>query len=138
VSVLLRVVTTLHRALYRATRGRLGRRIAGMPVLLLTTTGRRTGAARTVPLSYFEDGGAYVIVGSKGGAPRHPAWYLNLEAQPEVEVQLGNRRERRRARRASPAESERLWPTILERAPGYGRYRAKTSREIPLVFLDSV
>jgi deazaflavin-dependent oxidoreductase (nitroreductase family) len=134
--LLLPILTALHRAVYRLTDGRLGGRISTMPVLLLTTTGRKTGAQRTVPLSYFEDGDAYVLVGSRGGAPTHPAWYLNLEAHPEVEVQVGTERRRLRARRASAEEAERLWPQILDRAPVYGKYRTKTRREIPLVLLE--
>jgi deazaflavin-dependent oxidoreductase (nitroreductase family) len=130
------VMTTLHRSLYRLTGGRVGGKVAGLPVLLLTTTGRKTGTQRTVPLGYFEDGDAYVVVGSKGGAPQHPAWYLNLEAHPEVGVQIGSEQRRMRARRASPEEAERLWPSILDRAPGYAKYRAKTRREIPLVLLE--
>jgi F420H(2)-dependent quinone reductase len=105
-------------------------------VLLLTTTGRRSGKRRTVPLSFLADGDAYVVVGSRGGSPRHPSWYLNLEADPEVEVQIGRVHERRRARRADPEEAGRLWPKVLARAPGYGKYRARTSREIPLVLLE--
>jgi F420H(2)-dependent quinone reductase len=130
------VMTTLHRSLYRLTGGRVGARAAGLPVLLLTTTGRKTGTQRTVPLCYLEDADAYVLVGSKGGAPQHPAWYLNLEAHPEVGVQIGAEQRRMEARRASPEEAERLWPTILDRAPGYAKYRAKTRREIPLVLLE--
>jgi deazaflavin-dependent oxidoreductase (nitroreductase family) len=129
-------MTTLHRSLYRLTGGRFGGKVAGLPVLLLTTTGRKTGTQRTVPLGYFENGEAYVIVGSKGGAPQHPAWYLNLEAHPEVGVQVGSEQRQMLARRASPEEAERLWPAILERAPLYAKYRAKTRREIPLVLLE--
>lgn len=130
------VMKTLHGGLYRLTGGRIGGKMAGLPVLLLTTTGRKSGAQRTVPLCYLEDGSAYVLIGSKGGAPRHPAWYLNLEADPEVEVQIGREHQRRRARRARQEEAGRLWPVILARSPGYGKYRAKTTREIPLVLLE--
>jgi deazaflavin-dependent oxidoreductase (nitroreductase family) len=130
------IAKTLHGGLYRLSGGRIGSHVAGLPVLLLTTTGRNTGKRRTVPLSYFDDGGVPVVIGSKGGAPRHPAWYLNLQAEPEVEVQIGREHRRLRARRASPEEAARLWPLILERAPGYARYRARTRREIPLVFLS--
>ena len=130
-----RAAITLHGALYRLTAGRLGSKVWGLPVLLLTTTGRRSGRKRTVPLTYFTEGDAYILVGSKGGAPTHPAWYLNLEADPDVEVQMRSERRRMHARRATVEEAERLWPKILERAPGYGRYRDKTAREIPLVFL---
>jgi deazaflavin-dependent oxidoreductase (nitroreductase family) len=130
------ILKTLHGGAYRLTNGRVGGRLQDMPVLLLTTTGRRSGERRTVPLTYFEDGDAFVVVGSRGGAPRHPAWYLNLEADPAVEVQIGREHEQLRARRASAEEAERLWPMVLARAPGYGKYRAKTSREIPLVLLE--
>jgi F420H(2)-dependent quinone reductase len=130
------IAKTLHGGVYRLSGGRIGSHVAGLPVLLLTTTGRKTGRPRTVPLGYLEQGGAYVLIGSKAGAPRHPDWYLNLEADPAVEVQIGRTRERRRARRATPDEAGRLWPMVLARAPGYGRYRAKTSREIPLVLLE--
>ncbi len=107
-----------------------------MPVLLLTTTGRTSGVRRTVPLTYFRDGEALVVVGSKRGADRHPAWFLNLVAEPEVEVQLGGEHRPLRARRATREEAERLWPAILAQAPQYGRYRARTAREIPLVLLE--
>jgi len=135
VRLVLLIARTIHRPLYRLSGGRIGSHVAGLPVLLLTTTGRKTGKRRTVPLSYFDDGGAAVLIGSKGGSPRHPAWYLNLVANPDVEIQLGREHRRLRARRATPQEAARLWPLILERAPGYARYRAKTSREIPLVLL---
>ena len=122
--------------MYRLTNGRLGGRLLGMPVLLLTTTGRRSGERRTVPLTYFEDGDALLVVGSKGGSPRHPDWYLNLVADPDAEIQVGGERRRVRGRTATTEEAERLWPMVLERAPVYGKYRAKTSREIPLVLLE--
>jgi deazaflavin-dependent oxidoreductase (nitroreductase family) len=106
-----------------------------VPVLLLTTTGRRSGQPRTVPLTYFQDAEALVVVGSKRGSDVHPDWFLNLEADPDVEVQVGQEHRRLRARRATHEEESRLWPAILARAPQYGRYRARTSREIPLVLL---
>jgi deazaflavin-dependent oxidoreductase (nitroreductase family) len=130
------ILKALHGGAYRLTNGRVGGRLQGMPVLLLTTTGRRSGERRTVPLTYFEDGNALVVVGSRGGASRHPAWYLNLEADPAVEVQIGREHRQLRARLATDEEAGRLWPMVLARAPGYGKYRAKTSREIPLVVLE--
>ena len=129
------IMKTLHGNLYRLTGGRVGATMARLPVLLLTTTGRKTGKPRTVPLCFLEDGDAYVLIGSRGGSAQHPAWYLNLEAHPDVEVQVGSEHRRLRARRANPEEADRLWPQILERSPGYGKYRAKTSREIPLVIV---
>jgi F420H(2)-dependent quinone reductase len=130
------ILKSLHERAYRATRGRIGGRLQGMPVLLLTTKGRRSGQPRTVPLTYFEDDGeALLVIGSRGGSPRHPDWYLNLEADPEAEIQIGREHRRVRARTASAEEAERLWPIVLEKAPVYGKYRARTSREIPLVLL---
>lgn len=131
------IAKTLHGTLYRLSGGRVGARVGGLPVLLLTTTGRKTGKKRTVPLSYLADAGAVVLIGSKGGAPRHPAWYLNLETNPEVVVQIARERRQLRARRATAEEAARLWPLILDRAPGYARYRAKAPREIPLVILGA-
>ena len=106
-----------------------------MPVLLLTTTGRRTGAPRTVPLTYFEEGGDLVLVASYGGRPDNPSWFENLLANSEVWVQIGGGRRRMRARRASAVERARLWPRIVETYDGYARYQTKTSREIPLALL---
>jgi F420H(2)-dependent quinone reductase len=136
VRLVLLIARTLHGGLYRLSGGRIGAHVAGLPVLLLTTTGRKTGKPRTVPLGYLEWGDALVVIGSRGGAPRHPDWYLNLEVHPTVEVRIGREHRRLWARRATTEEAGRLWPEVLARAPGYGRYRAKTSREIPLVLLE--
>ena len=108
----------------------------GFPLLRPVVVSNSTGRPRTVPLSYLAWGEALVVIGSKGGAPRHPNWYLNLEAEPAVEVQIGREHRRLRARRATDEEAGRLWPEVLVRAPGYGRFRAKTSREIPLILLE--
>ena len=122
--------------MYSASGGRLGREIVGLPVLLLTTTGRRTGKPRTVPLTYFEDAGAIVLVASYGGRPYHPAWFLNLEAHREVEVRIGRERRALRARRATAEERARLWPRVVAGYDGYRQYQEKTIREIPLVVLE--
>ena len=122
--------------MYKLTKGRVGGRLMDMPVLLLTTKGRRSGRQRTVPLTFFKDGDALLVVGSKGGSPRHPDWYLNLVADPGAEIQVGGERRRVRGRTTTAEEAERLWPMVLERAPVYGKYRAKTTREIPLVLLE--
>lgn len=132
-----RAATLFHESAYRATGGALGGRMAGMPVLLLTTTGRKTGRKRTTPLTYFEDGDQLVIVASYGGAPRHPSWYLNLTANPEVEVRRGRRTERMPARTATPEEKGRLWPLVTSKYRGYASYQEKTTRDIPLVILTS-
>jgi len=123
---------------YFASGGRLGREIVGLPVLLLTTTGRRSGRRHTVPLTYFEDAGAIVLVASYGGRPYHPAWFLNLEAHPEVEVRIGRERRAMRARRATAEERARLWPRVVSDYDGYRQYQEKTAREIPLVLLGPV
>jgi len=106
-----------------------------VPTLLLTTTGRRSGKARTLPLIYAEADGGHVVIASKGGAPEHPAWYRNLEAHPEVEVQVADRRFRARAR---GEERTRLWKRMAEIYPPYDDYQARTDREIPVVVLEPV
>jgi deazaflavin-dependent oxidoreductase (nitroreductase family) len=133
---ILTYVSRVHVALYRASGGRLGGRFRGnAPVLLLTTTGRKSGKRRTTPLLSVEDGGRFVTIASAGGAPRHPAWYLNLLADPAATIQLGRRTIAVRARTASPDERARLWALATELYPPYDAYQAKTSREIPVVIL---
>lgn len=130
-----RAATKLHSFVYRATGGRVGGRIVGGPVLLLTTTGRKSGKKRTVPLLYLEDGENLVLVASNGGAPVHPTWWLNLRANPEATVEVGREKLRVRAEEASPREKERLWPKLVEMYGGYETYRRRTDREIPVVLL---
>jgi deazaflavin-dependent oxidoreductase (nitroreductase family) len=134
-SLRVRVLSAVHRELYSASGGRVGRRIAGMPVLLLTTVGRRSGKRRTVPLTYFEDDGALVLVASYGGRPRNPDWFENLMAAGEGEVAIGRDRCRLSARRATAEERARLWPRIVATYDGYAKYQAKAPREIPLAVL---
>lgn len=131
-----RAVTAVHRAVYRLSGGRVGGRVAGMPVLLLTTRGRSTGRPRTVPLTWFPDEDSTVLVASYGGDDRHPGWYRNLCAEPRVEVTQGRSHRAMKARTASPEERDRLWPKIVATYPGYGRYQSRTSRHIPLVVLE--
>ena len=133
-----RVMSALNTWLYRLSGGKIAGSMKGAPILLLTTTGRKTGKTRVTPLLYLRDGENLVLVASKGGAPKHPVWFLNLEANPDVEVEVGRTRERRRARRAAPEERERLWPKVVEMYSGYADYQAKTAREIPLVILEPV
>jgi len=109
-----------------------------LPTLLLTTIGRRSGQPIVMPLIYGEVGGKYVVVASKGGAPTHPGWYLNLAARPAVEVQVGAQRFRAAARTATGEERSRLWQTMAAIYPPYNAYQAKTQREIPVVVLDRV
>jgi F420H(2)-dependent quinone reductase len=131
-----RVFGSLNRGLYRASGGKVGGSVKGAPVLLLTTTGRKTGKTRTLPLLFLRDGEALAVVASEGGAERHPAWFLNLSANPAVEVEIGRHREQRRARKATDEERSRLWPRLIEMYPSYAAYQRKTTREIPVVLLE--
>lgn len=121
---------------YVATGGRDGHLWRGMPTLLLTTRGRRSGKLRRTALIYGRDGDNYLVVASSGGSPRHPAWYLNLAADPQVEVQVLADTFPARARTATPDERPPLWRTIASIFPTYDRYQTKTGREIPLVILE--
>jgi deazaflavin-dependent oxidoreductase (nitroreductase family) len=128
----------LHVLLYRVSGGRIGGRFRKTaPVLLLTTTGRKSGKTRTTPLLYVEDDGHYVVIASVGGAPRHPAWYLNVCDHPAATIQIGSRRIAVSATTAPPQERERLWALATQMYPQYDDYQAKTSREIPVVILDA-
>ena len=116
-----------------------GRPEITVPSLLLTTTGRKSGQKLIFPLFYGDTGsGGYIVVASKGGAPAHPQWYLNLVAHPEVEVQVGTKKLKARARTTSGAERARLWDEALKFWPPYADYQKKTAREIPVVVLDPV
>jgi deazaflavin-dependent oxidoreductase (nitroreductase family) len=121
---------------YVETGGRDGHLWRGVPTLLLTTRGRRSGLLRRTALIYGRDGDNHLVVASSGGAPRHPAWYLNLAAEPEVEVQVGADTFRARARTATAEERPALWRTMASIFPMYDQYQAKTDREIPLVILE--
>jgi deazaflavin-dependent oxidoreductase (nitroreductase family) len=109
-----------------------------VPTLLLTTIGRKSGRALTLPLIFGESAGSYVIVASKGGAPAHPAWYVNLQANPEVQVQVKARRFKARARTAGGAERAGLWAQMVSLYAPYESYQTRTDREIPVVVLDPV
>jgi deazaflavin-dependent oxidoreductase (nitroreductase family) len=132
---LFRAATAVHRRLYRRTGGRVGGRIAKSPVLLLTTMGRRTGKRRTTPLLYVRDGDRLAVVASKGGDDRAPMWYLNLKANPDVEVEVGPVSRRMRAATADPGEHAALWRKAVQMYPPYDAYQAKTRRRIPIVVL---
>jgi deazaflavin-dependent oxidoreductase (nitroreductase family) len=127
----------IHTALYRASGGRIGSGMQGMPVLLLTTTGRRSGKSRTTPLLYVRDGDAFAVVASNGGSDYTPGWWLNLQSDPRAEVEIARSRSRVTARKASAEEHGRLWVTFTAGFPGYAKYATKTAREIPVVLLES-
>ena len=136
----LKVMNAFHRGLLKISGGRLGWRAGGMPVLELTTRGRKSGQPRVVMLtSPLQQGDAIVIVASRGGDDHHPAWFLNLRDDPDVEVAFaGKPKERMRARVATPEEREMLWPRVTETYKRYADYQTKTDREIPLVLLEPV
>lgn len=121
---------------YQQTDGAEGHDWQGTTVLILTTTGRHSGEARSTPLIYGKRDGDYVVVASKGGAEEHPAWYLNLSAQPEVSVQVRGDRFKARARTATSEEKPALWRMMTERWPPYDEYQHKTKRDIPVVVLE--
>jgi deazaflavin-dependent oxidoreductase (nitroreductase family) len=108
-----------------------------MPVLLLTTTGRRSGKPRTTPLTFFRDGANLVVIASNGGADRPPDWSLNLEQNPRAVVKIGADEQTVQARTASPEERELLWPGITATYSGYARYQEKTTRQIPVLILTN-
>jgi deazaflavin-dependent oxidoreductase (nitroreductase family) len=128
--------TGLNTTVYRATGGRLLGSFDGNPVLLLHHVGRRSGEARVTPLLYLPDGEDLVIVGSMGGAPKHPAWFHNVCARPDTEIEVGRERRAVRARVAASEARERLWPRLVERYPAFRSYQGRTEREIPVVILS--
>jgi deazaflavin-dependent oxidoreductase (nitroreductase family) len=135
---ILKTMNAVHRGLLKVSGGRLGWSFSGMPVLELTTIGRKTGQPRTVMLtSPVRDGAAIVLVASRGGDDTHPAWFLNLRDNPDVEVAMdGEPARRMHARVASAEERARLWPLVVADHANYAGYQRKTTREIPLVLLE--
>lgn len=132
--------TRVHVFLYRASRGRLGRRVPGWPeaeIALVDHVGARSGVRRTAPLVFCRDGEAVAVVASKAGLPNNPAWYHNLRAHPDTTVQVGGERRAVRARVAEGEERERLWERFVDCFPEYERYRERAApRLIPIVVLD--
>ena len=124
--------------LYRLTGGKFGSQVQGLPVLLLTTIGRRTGKKRITPLGYLEHDGSYVITATNAGFDTHPAWFHNLKSHPQVALQIGDKQLTAIAEPADPTLRQQLWAKFVERAPGYGAYETRTTREIPIVLLRPV
>lgn len=131
----MKTLSVVHNALYRTSGGRVGGRIKGMPVLLLTTTGRKSGKRRVNPLLYVRDAENVVVVASNGGSASSPAWWLNLEADPSAEIEIGRRRLKVTAQRATGTERDRLWTEFTARYDGYATYATRTERDIPIVVL---
>lgn len=142
---IIKVMSDVNTALYRWTGGLIGStwRVGsafpwGIPVLLLTTVGRKTGLPRTLPLIFMEDGNDIIVVGSRGGLPTEPLWYKNLVANPECEVQIKRRKLKAHSRTASAEERELLWPKLVAHYPDFASYATWTERVIPVVILEPV
>jgi deazaflavin-dependent oxidoreductase (nitroreductase family) len=131
-----RILGRIHTRVYRATGGKVGGGMGKARVLLLTTTGRKSGRPRTQPLLYARAGDAYVLIASKGGAEHDPLWFRNLQATPRAEIQVGRKTQQVQARAAEGDERERLWRALADLYPGYDKYAQKTSRTIPVVVLE--
>lgn len=134
--ITMKILGAIHRQLYRGSGGKWGRTFFGSPILLLTTTGRRTGRSRTWPLTYLPEGERLIVVASNGGQASHPAWYLNLRANPRVSVQLGNQTHPMIAQTTQGEERALLWSRVIQEYPAYENYQRKTDREIPIVVLQ--
>jgi deazaflavin-dependent oxidoreductase (nitroreductase family) len=135
--VVIKAMTAANVWAYRLTGGWLGGRfLRGAPVCLVTTRGRKSGQERTVALLYLRDGANVVIVASKGGMSHHPAWYLNLKADPRCEVEIGREKRRMRARTATADEKRALWPRLVAMYRDYDDYQARTTRDIPVVICE--
>lgn len=132
----LRVVGKLNVPLYRLTRGRIGGKVGNGPVLLLTTTGRKSGEPRTAPVLYLADGERYVVINTNAGNAKTPAWSLNLRADPEAEVEVRGKRTAVRARIAEGAERDELWRRHMEQYSGWDYYESKLDRAINVFILE--
>jgi deazaflavin-dependent oxidoreductase (nitroreductase family) len=143
VGKIIKAMSKVNVAVYRWTGGVLGSKWRvgsafpwGIPVLLLTTKGRKSGQPRTAPLVFIEDGSNVIVVASHGGLPKNPLWYENLRAHPECEVQIKRRKMKMRARTASSSERAELWPKLVAHYPDYASYETWTERVIPVVILE--
>jgi deazaflavin-dependent oxidoreductase (nitroreductase family) len=134
---LIRVMSAINTQIYRLSGGRIGGKwMYGAPILLLTTTGRKSGEKRTAPLLYLEDGQRVVIVGSQGGMSKDPQWVKNIDVDDNVEIEIGSRKRSMTARRGTREEKDRYWPALCKMYPDYADYQARTVRDIPILILD--
>jgi F420H(2)-dependent quinone reductase len=124
--------------LYNVSGGRIGGKMGNVPVLLLTTTGRKTGKKRTLPLVYIMDGSAFVITASAGGADKNPGWFFNIRSNPQATIQVKDKHIKVTAEVAEPEKKSELWSRLVEVAPNFAGYQKRTSREIPMVILHPV
>jgi deazaflavin-dependent oxidoreductase (nitroreductase family) len=124
--------------LYNVSGGRIGGKMGKLPVLLLTTTGRKSGKQRTLPLVYIMDDSAYVITASAGGADKHPGWFFNIRSNPQATIQVKDKHIKVKAEVAGQEKKSELWARLVEVAPNFAGYEKRTSREIPMVILHPV
>jgi len=124
--------------LYNVSGGRIGGKMGKVPVLLLTTTGRKSGKQRTLPLVYIMDDSAYVITASAGGADKHPGWFFNIRSNPQATIQVKDKRIKVTAEVAGSEKKSELWAQLVEVAPNFAGYEKRTSRDIPMVILHPV
>ena len=136
ISTMERIGLTAHQWLYEKTDGRIGASVGGRPMLLLRHVGRKSGQARTSALLYVRDGDDYAVIASKGGDPKHPLWYHNVKANPEVTVQDGDKVATMTAREIEGAEREHWWKLAVEAYPPYAEYQTKTDRLIPVFIVE--
>jgi deazaflavin-dependent oxidoreductase (nitroreductase family) len=130
------LIWRVHRLLYRISSGRIGAKLGTLPVLLLTTKGRRSGEPRAVALNYLEDAGRYIVFASHAGEEREPPWWLNLRDAGEAEMQIGSRTQHVRAREAQGDERERLWARVKGADAAYAVYEKRTTRRIAVIVLE--
>jgi deazaflavin-dependent oxidoreductase (nitroreductase family) len=140
---IIKIMSRVNVRLYRATGGRLGSKWRvgsafprGVPVMLLTTTGRKSGEPRVSPLLYIEDGPRVIVVASQGGLPRNPAWFYNIRSNPNVTAQIKSNVRQMQARVAGPEERAALWPRLVEMYPDFDKYQSWTDRQIPVVICE--
>jgi deazaflavin-dependent oxidoreductase (nitroreductase family) len=133
--LIFRLSGSIHIFLYRLTNGRFGGQMRGFTVLLLTTTGRKSGKKRTTPLGYFEYESGYVIAASNAGLPSNPGWYYNVRSNPQVTVQVGEKVMTALAEITTGDLRDQLWQQLIEVAPGYADYETRTERSIPMIIL---
>lgn len=133
---LIKLFWRLHLKLYLWSKGRIGNKMRGLPVLILTTKGKQTGLLRTKALMYLPYGKDYVVIASNLGKQNHPGWWINLTDEPHATVQIGDAQYSVRAREAQDEERETLWKALAEKSSDYEQYRTWTSRRIPVVILE--
>lgn len=134
-NLMFKIFMRLQIVVFRLTKGRAMSAMRGMPILLLTTVGKKTGRRRTTPLMYFQSGGNYVITASNNGRDNHPAWFFNLQAAPQVQIEVPGKVLNASAAVATQSEHDRLWPQLVSKAHFFEAYQQNTSRPIPMVIL---